>query len=58
MERVFVLINSGHNADGTMFDPKADEERNCNKCDEAFNNKILGAVVVETESSYQKDEYK
>ena len=58
MERVFALIDSGHNEDGTMFDPKADEQEYYNKCDEAFNDKIVGAVVAETEPSYGDDEYK
>ena len=52
MECMFVLIDSGHNADGTMFNPQADEEEYYNECDEAFKDKIVGAVVVKTELSY------
>ena len=29
-----------------------------NKCNEAFKDKIIGAVVIETELSYNDDEYK
>ena len=36
-----------------FFDPDTDEEEYCNKCDEAFDNETVGAVVVETEPSYE-----
>ena len=53
------LIDYGLKKDGTIFDPEADKEEYCNKCDEVLNGgKIVGGVVAETESSYKDDEYK
>ena len=40
-----------------MFDPEADKILYCNEYDEGFNNAIVGAVVVETEPSYEEDNY-
>ena len=55
---MFALIDSRHNADGTMFYPKADEEEYYNEYDEAFNDEIVGSIVVETEPYYKDDRYK
>ena len=47
MGRVLALINSGLNEDKTKIDPKAEEAKYCDKCDEALNkNKTVGCVVV------------
>ena len=45
------LIESGHDVDGTMFDPDANEEEYCNECDRAFENEIVGAMLAQTEPS-------
>ena len=57
MEHLLALIESGHDADGTMFNPDANEEEYYNKCDRAFDIEILGAVLVQTESSYEDYDY-
>ena len=57
MEHVLVLIESGHEADGFMFDADADEEEYYIECDRAFDNKIVGAVLAQTESCYEDDDY-
>ena len=56
MEHVLALIESRHDADGTMFDPDADEEEHYNECDHAFDNEIVGAVMAQTEPSYEDDD--
>ena len=56
---MLVLIDSELNEDGTKFNPEADEEVYCNKYNKALNdNEIVGGVVVESEPSYDDDEYK
>ena len=57
MEYVLALIESGYDADITIFDPDVDEEEYYNECDHAFDNKIVGAVMVQTEPSYEDDDY-
>ena len=57
MEHVLALIESGRDVDGTMFNPDADEEEYCNECDRAFDNKIVGAVLAQTEPSYEDEDY-
>ena len=57
MERVLVMVDFGLNEDGIMFNTKADEEENYNKCNEALkDNKIVGGVV--TEPTYDDNDYK
>ena len=50
-------IESRHDADGSIFDPDADEEEYYNECDHAFDNEIIGAVMAQTELSYEDDDY-
>ena len=57
MEHALVLIKSWKNADRTMFDPDADEEEYYNKCNCAFDNEIVDAVVSQTELSYEDNDY-
>ena len=45
MEHVLALIESGLEADGSKFDPEADEGEYNNECDRAFDEEIIGAVL-------------
>ena len=51
MEYVLALIESGHDTDGTMFNPDTDEEEYYSECDRAFDNEIIGAVLAHCRSS-------
>ena len=57
MEHVLALIESGHEADRSMFDPDADEEEYDNECDRDFDNEVIGAVLAQIEPSYEDDDY-
>ena len=46
MEHVLALIESGHDTDGSIFDPDADKEEYYNECDHAFDNEIVGVVMA------------
>ena len=39
-----------------MFNPDADEEKYYNECDRAFDNKIVGGMLAQTEPSYEDDD--
>ena len=55
MGHVLALIESGHNTDETMSNPAADIEKYYNKCDCAFDSEIMGAVMAQTELSYENE---
>ena len=57
MEHVLAMVESGLEADGSKFDPDADEEEYYNECDRAFDDKIIGAVLAQVEPSYEDDDY-
>ena len=57
MTHVLTLVESEHNANGTMLDPNADEEEYCNEYNNVFDNKIVGAVMAQTELSYEDEDY-
>ena len=57
MEHILAIIESGHEADGSKFDPDADVEEYYNECDHAFDDKIIGAVLAQVEPSYEEDNY-
>ena len=57
MKHVLALIESRHDADGTMLNCDTDDEEYYNECDHAFDDKIIGAVLAQVEPSYEEDNY-